>query len=297
MAVTMTTIRLAIVSDPHLVPAGTAASGTWHNTLEFETAQPRFELALRKCAAGGPDAIVALGDIANDGDEASHDVAVERFAAAGTTAWLVPGNHDTRGPGAGRGLEDAVRRSASAKTHVPPTGGVEWRGLGVAGVGLSHEDRGYRPRLDGGLGQDMPDAFLLLVLSHFPLLSLEGEVEAAGWKYAGDLVGLADVAQPLLARAGTTIVLHGHLHLGSSLIDGRVLQIGCPPLIEAPFEITHLMIAAAEERTIEVALRREQIWPTAGIAAWPQLTPARQAWRYDGRGWRALDPDDSALRP
>jgi calcineurin-like phosphoesterase family protein len=293
----MTTIRLAVVSDPHLVPPGTTATGSWHNTLEFETALPRFELALRQCAAGNPDAIVALGDIANDGDVASHDVAVVRFAAAGPTAWLVPGNHDTRGPDAGLGLENAVRRLASATTHVPPTGGVEWRGLGIAGVGLSHEDRGYRPRLDGGLGQDVASDRLLLVLSHFPLISLEHEVKVAGWKYAGDLVGLADVARPLLARHGPTIALHGHLHLGSSLVDSRVLQIGCPPLIEAPFEITHLVIVTNADRAIEVSLRREQIWPTDGIASWPQLTPARQAWRYDDHGWLALDPGDSALRP
>ena len=293
----MTTIRLAAVSDPHLVPAGSTATGTWHNTLEFGTALPRLEHALRHCAAGRPDAIVALGDIANDGDDASLDAAVERFAAAGSTAWLVPGNHDTRGPGGGRALDEAVRRAASAGIRVPPAGGVEWQGMGVAGVALGEDDGGYRPRSDGSLGQDVAMDHLLVVLSHFPLISLARDVEAAGWKYAGDLVGLADVAQPLLARHGPTIALHGHLHLGSSRIEGRVLQIGCPPLIEAPFEITHLVIAVDGPGAIEVGLRREQIWPTDGVTAWPRLVPARQAWHYDGRRWSVLDPGEATLEP
>ena len=55
--------------------------------------------------------------------------------------------------------------------------------------------------------------------------------------------------------------------------------------------------AARGDVGARLPVRREQIWPTDGIAAWPQLTPARQAWRYDGRHWRGLDPGDSALRP
>lgn len=291
------TIRLAAVSDPHLVPPGEFASGRFNNRLEFETALPRLEGALQRCVGAGPDAVVALGDIANSGDDAALDVAVARFAATGTRAWLVGGNHDTRGRGGGRALDEAVLRAGNPEIRVPPAPGIPWRGVGIAGVALSHEDGGYRPRAADRLGQDTPSDQLLVVLSHFPLRSLWDDVVAAGWKYAGDLLGVKEVIAPLLRRNGPTIVLHGHLHLRSSLVHDRILQIGCPPLIEAPFEITHLVIATHGPEVVEVARRSEQIWPTDGVPAWPELAPARQAWRYDGTSWMATDPADDSAQP
>ena len=283
------TIRLAAVSDSHLVPADRPHSGTWHNRLEFETALPRLEIALQGSADANPDAIVALGDIANFGDDASLDTAVARFAATRITAWLVGGNHDTRGTAGGHALEQAIARARDPGVRTPPPGGVAWHGIAIAGVPLSQEDDGYRSRIDGRLGQDVPSADPLIVLTHFPMLSLEREVVSAGWKYAGDLVDLATVAAPLLERSGPTIVLHGHLHLAASRTQGRVLQIGCPPLIEAPFEISHLLIERDAAGLIEVAVNRQQIWPTDGVASWPQLVPERQAWRYDGTSWQSAD--------
>jgi hypothetical protein len=289
----MLTIRLTAVSDPHLRPSGAAGDGTWHNRLEYGTALPRLEIALQQCTAAGPSALLALGDIADLGDGGSLDAAVERFAAVGTTSWLVGGNHDTRGPGGGRALDEAVRRAGTAETRVPPPGGVGWMGMGIAGVPLSPANEGYRSRLTGGLGQGLSREGLLLVLSHFPLVSLRHEVEAAGWKYPGDLVDLTEVVRPVLERTGPTVVLHGHLHLGSSRVHGRLLQIGCPPLIEAPFEIMHVAISTDGHDAVEVALRREQIWSTDGVASWPQMAPRREAWRYDGSGWIPVEPDDA----
>ena len=293
----MPTIRLAALSDPHLVPPGAPASGVFNNRLEFETALPRLEIALERCVKAGPDAIVALGDITDLGDDESLDAAVERFAATGTPAWLVGGNHDTRGRGGGRALEEAVTRDGAQEVRVPPAAGIQWSGASVVGVALSHQDGGYRPRLAERLGQDVSTDRLLVVLSHFPLLSLQDEVVAAGWKYAGDLLGLEEVARPVLERSGPTIVLHGHLHLGASTLRDRLLQIGCPPLIEAPFEITHLAIRIDVADAVEVAVRREQVWPTDGHSAWPQLARREQAWRYDGSNWLTVDPGDASVRP
>jgi hypothetical protein len=80
------------------------------------------------------------------------------------------------------------------------------------------------------------------------------------------------------------------LHLGASRVQGRLLQIGCPPLIEAPFEIMHVAIRTDGRDAVELALRREQVWPTDGVALWPRMAPAREAWRYDGRAWRRVNP-------
>ena len=130
------TIRLAAVSDSHLVPADRPHSGTWHNRLEFETALPRLEIALQGSGDADPDAIVALGDIANFGDDASLDTAVARFAATRTTAWLVGGNHDTRGTAGGHALEQAIARAGDPGVRTPPPGGVAWHGIAIAGVPL-----------------------------------------------------------------------------------------------------------------------------------------------------------------
>ncbi len=293
----MQTLRLAVVSDSHLVPPGMPTSGSFNNRLEFETALPRLEAALRRCAEEAPDAVVALGDIANFGDDASLDVAVERFAASGTTTWLVGGNHDTKGRGGGWALQEAAERIAAPQVRVPPVAGVPWGDVGLAGVALSHQDGGYRARSGDPLGRDIPTDQPLLVLSHFPLLSLEREVLAAGWNYAGDLNELDEVVRPLIDRSGPTIVLHGHLHLGASAVQDRLLQIGCPPLIEAPFQITTISIAVHAGGALHVAVRREQIWPTDGVGAWPRLVPAWQAWRWDNGTWLDVDPEATLVRP
>ena len=64
-------------------------------------------------------------------------------------------------------------------------------------------------------------AGLVVVASHFPILSEASRVAAAGLPYAGDLVNRADLEAQLRSDPRPKLVLSGHIHARCSTQTGR----------------------------------------------------------------------------
>jgi len=297
-------MRFGIITDVHLVPADsgplswhnayavTDTATSWHNAYAVTDTATRFREALARCVAADVDAIAVLGDLSNDGDDASLDDGVWLAAASGRPVWIVPGNHDVITHA--DALAAAVARADAGAVRLAPPGGVPL-GDGVRLAGLAALTRDQPPkntavRAAAPLPVPAWGDDLVLLLAHYPLLSLVARAADAGFKYAGDLADLDALAAPLVRRAAPTVVAHGHLHLRDASSVGRVLQLSCAALIEPPFEVTLLDIARHGGRA---TARRAStpVAPSSDVRL-PVLAPPDGAWAFEAGAWRALEQDD-----
>ncbi len=278
-------MRFGIVSDIHLAPPGHPEEA-WHNPLALETAMERFRRALAWCAEAGVDGIVVLGDVAHLGDEALLTAGVEAAAATGLPVWMVPGNHDVLVRN--DALARAISQAGAGNVHFAPAAGAQHSGITIAGVGLAGDAS------SGGLSAAALDTSawgddLVILASHFPMLPLRDRTEAAGLKYAGDLVGLAEAAAPVLSRAAPTIVVHGHLHLGHAEARGALLQVSCAALVEPPFAVNLLQIDQ-QDGQIRVHHVESSISPVPDVPL-PRVSGANRRWVFSDGTWREESPE------
>ena len=270
-------VRLGIVTDSHLCPAGTPP-GLWHNPLHYDRAEALLDRAVRFLKDREVDAVAMLGDLTNFGDEASIARAVAVLATAGVPVLVVPGNHDSE-PGAAAFCAHVDRLGAP---DVAMAGGN--RDLaGQSMVGLTE----LTPDNDGLLviGDVESDGWgdsPIVLLTHFPLLDRSAETLAAGLKYAG---GFRDggVARRLVERPAPAIVLHGHLHIRDTTSERNLLQIGCAALIEPPHEATVVEIEA-RDGGCRVAVEHVSLAPS-DVARLPVMAAAWGDWVFDGEAW------------
>lgn len=287
---TLPAVRLGVLADTHLA-LERLEPAAWHNPYRLEDAHTRLERALAHPFVRDADALVVLGDLAHFGDRASIRFVVEAVEAAGRPAVLLSGNHDV--------LEDGVRLEqeveAAGATHVwapcgppPPTALLDV--FAAAGLELVvHEvlaeaRRAIRPfdvtqvtaARDAG-------AAATVVLTHFPVLPLEGRCREAGLLYAGHLEQLAPpVAAPVPATGRPTVVLSGHLHLRGVTTRGSTLQLVFAALVEAPYEVATVEVDASS-RTVSY-----QCEPTRPIDVerLPVLDTAAGSWTWEDDRWR-----------
>ncbi|MDB5059532.1 MAG: hypothetical protein JWO59_3004 [Chloroflexi bacterium] len=133
----------------------------------------------------------------------------------------------------------------------------------------------------------------VLLLTHFPLLSLRTETVAAGWQCAGDLGNLEAVARPVLQRSARTIVVHGHLHKRGETVAGSVLQITCAALIEPPHEVA-LLTVKFEGEQLTVCRESIPIGPTPEVRL-PVLSPPDKRWAFGAGSWISAPVTGSGL--
>lgn len=278
-------MRIGVVTDVHLAPAGTAGLA-WHNPYALADAAARFEWALWLCTAEGAAAIAVLGDLAHFGDAASLDDGVRIAAGAGVPVWVVPGNHDCTE--ADDALVEAVARVGAASVRLAPAvgeavaGGLRVAGLALAGERSGLSARSAAPPPVAAWGSDP-----VLLLSHYPLLSFVEEARRANLLHPGDLGDSAAVAPPVLARSWPTVVVHGHAHLRHAAVAGPVLQLSCAALIEPPFEITLLDVVRAGDRW-RIGRRALSAAPSPDLRL-PVLAPPTGEWIWAGGGWTPVD--------
>ncbi len=281
-------MRFGIITDVHLASAG-AGSLSWHNAYAMADVVTRFRDALARCVAAEVDAIAVLGDLSNDGDDASLDDGVRLAAASGRPVWLVPGNHDVIARA--DALATAIARVGAGTVRLAPPGGVPLGGgvrlAGLAALTCDRLTKDTTVRAAAPLPVPAWGDDLVLLLAHYPLLSLAERATDAGLKYAGDLADLDALATPLRRRATPTVVAHGHLHLRDASSVGRVLQISCAALIEPPFEVTLLDIARYGGR----ATARRASTPVAPSpdVRLPVLAPPDGAWMFEAGAWHAIE--------
>jgi len=281
-------MRFAVLSDTHLASAGTP-DGRWNNATRLSASRELLAAAVAEIVAAGHDRVFLLGDVSDRGASAMIGNAVEALSAAGLAPWVVPGNHDVRSsPDAlARAVEGSATGVALSLEHLGAPGEIA-----VCGHDLRSDDDGATCR-----ATDLPDLApvrdrLLLWASHYPVLSQEPRLLAAGLRYPGDLLNLAEVRASVGTFGGPVLVLHGHLH--AALVDhaGPILQIGVPAVVEWP----HAWTDAAIELTDDIVRVRTTLTPIPGT--WSSadvntvLDEREQRWGFAAGRWRRTPTQD-----
>jgi Calcineurin-like phosphoesterase superfamily domain len=237
-------MRIGVLSDLHceLEPSGSR----WINPFEPEQLDRRTDTALEWFAEARVDLVLLLGDIVQFANPSDLAHVFARVAAAGVAPLVtVNGNHDLR---LGAEFAERAREHGIRLLHEAP---LELDGVAVTGVGVG---RGPElPQYIGRPGGWGGEPGLVVVASHFPILSEASRVAAAGLPYAGDLVNRADVEGRLRSDPRPKVVLSGHIHVRCSTHDGPLLQCTVGALIEPPFDAT----------VVEVDATRLGVWRTA----------------------------------
>jgi 3',5'-cyclic AMP phosphodiesterase CpdA len=287
-----TVVRLAVLTDIHLSPVGTP-DGSWNNRTLRSVSSQLLRAAVDDIAAGHRHALV-LGDISDDGSQEMIGAALLAIAEAGLETWAVPGNHDaSRDPHA---LDIAAERVSSAVALGSQPVRVR-ESITLAGTRLRSSDNGETCE-----AVNLPDVTAitsqtLLWAGHYPLISQKAALLAAGLRYPGDLRNLERARAAVERYAGPIVVLHGHLHAAITSLDGKMLQLGFPALVEWPHAWTDLRI----ETSPGSATVRTTIRPVAGNWSQPTrntlLAGTEQTWQLAGGRWRAAgaraDPEAS----
>jgi hypothetical protein len=251
-------VRIGVLSDLHceLEPAGSR----WINVFEPEHLDRRTDAALEWFSEAHVDLILLLGDsvqFANPGDLAH---VFSRLAAAGVAPLAtVNGNHDLR---LGEEFAACAREYGIRLLYDEP---LEVAGVAVTGVAV---DRGPAPpQYVGHAGGWGGEADLVVIASHFPVLSEASRVAAAGLPYAGDLVNRADLERGLRSDPRPKVVLSGHIHARCSGHDGLLLQFTVGALIEPPFDATIVEVDATSLSVRRTARRLGEIAQTDPVFA------------------------------
>jgi hypothetical protein len=133
------------------------------------------------------------------------------------------------------------------------------------------------------------------VLSHFPVLDLEDELRARGFKYSGNLADRPALASFLAAARRPLVVLGGHLHVRRALADGPILQLMFAAQIEPPHEYAIVEVSGGPEpraayRTVPV----DGSWDGLEL---PLFSPPDAVWDYREGAWREAQPSARTSGP
>ena len=199
--------------------------------------------------------------------------------AAAATAPLatVNGNHDVR---LGKEFAERAHEHGIRLLYEEP---LELAGVAVAGVEVGRGP--VPPQYVGQFGGWAGEADLVVVASHFPVLSEASRVAAAGLPYAGDLVNRYELEGRLRSDSGPKLVLSGHIHARCSTHDGPLLQFTVGAMIEPPFDATIVDVDATTLAVRRTARRFGEIATTD-----PVFAPDDERWQWIGDRWELEIP-------
>jgi len=294
-------MRIGLVSDVHWrthAPAvesgwhGAGAAAGWHGTgAELRGALERLALALARFAQHDVDLIALAGDLAHQGELGALAQVLATCAEATAPVLVVAGNHDVDGDGdrlvRAYALATAHGRTPSRVRLADPAGELH-AGVLVAGVhvGATHGWFGASLR-------ELPDPAAwgeepLVLVSHYPALSLASSVSDAGFPYPADLLDRRELAALLRARAAPTLVLGGHVHARASRAEGAVLQLSGGSLVEPPYECALVDVDPLAPGLLAVRRICLRLRQPDGVRE-PVLAPERESWLFDGLQWRTIN--------
>ena len=265
-------MRIGVLSDLHceLEPTGSR----WINVFEPERLDERLDAALGWFAEERVDLILLLGDVVQFANYADLEHALARVAAAEVASVVaVGGNHDLR---LGDDFAAVARRHGIKLLHEEP---LVQDGVGSTGVAVR---RGAAPpQYLGKLGARDGDTSLLVVASHFPIVSEASRLASAGLPYPGDLVNRGELESQLLEDSRPKLVLSGHIHARCSIAAGSLLQLTVGALIEPPFDAT--IVEIDPEGVRRTARRLGAVAETD-----PVFAADEERWRWAGSRWGAV---------
>jgi predicted phosphodiesterase len=280
-------MRIGLLSDRHcdLAPS---RERSWINRYEPLELPRRLDAAIEIFSAERPDFVLLLGDTTELGDREAFDFVFSRVRKSSSPPIAaVAGNHDCGAAVAVvAGNVDGVDHDAlatSARAHdirLLARDSTSMAGAALLGVGITQAAAGSA-EFHGTLSAPPRDGSFDIVASHFPLISHESEITAAGLPYSGDLVNRAEL-ESLLRQSGVpTVVLSGHVHSRCSAASGNVLQVTVASMIESPFECTLVDIDSAGD---SISVRRRAFTLGDPAVVNPVFAPADERWEWRG-GW------------
>ena len=278
-------LRLGVIADPHLA-LERVEDAAWHNPFRLGDAHERLDAALAHPLVDGTDVVVVLGDLAHFGDRTSVRRVVEAVASGERPAVLLSGNHDVLTPGVR--LEDEVTDRGAGLVVSPLACDAEApavKEFEAAGAGLavhevtSESDRRLRPFdvMGRRLAEADPAGGLDVLLTHFPVLTLEDRCRDARLLYSGHLDLLAPPPSVLPAAGLPAVVLSGHLHLRGVTTEANVLQLVFAALVEPPYEVAVVEIDVGET---SIAYQCASVLEPDAERL-PVLDPPSGHWTYD----------------
>jgi hypothetical protein len=269
-------VKLGVVSDVHW-PRDASKPAKWHNSYEFGGLSARLHAAVELFDAARVDALLVLGDLSHDGDAESLLAVLTALGAARSRLWALPGNHDCEE------RDDQLVRVASGRAA--PLDRESWvhGGVRVTGVAIVTDPERGGMRADGQ--PDLAHCDLVVLATHFPMISRAGALAERGLAYAGDLLDGPRILAGLRESAVPVVVLSGHLHARDSASAGGVLQLSAAALVEAPYEVSIVEILRSEHGwTVERSCTSLR---DVGELDLPILSPAFEHWSWSGSAWIA----------
>lgn len=271
--------RFGIVSDAHLAPA-TAEPYTWQNTVDLPHSAELLDAGLQWLASQAIDTLVLLGDLTESADSESFEHVRERSFALGVPVLAVPGNCDV----------DPVQRTTGSfeqiagpsLTLAPALISMEGRGI-IELIGLMGEASTKRLASQRAMDSSASSPDVRVVLTHYPVLEMEADLIAAGFRHSGDLTDRAVFETGLRNSGSPVVIVHGHLHVHDARISGSLLHLSCGALIEPPHHVSAIDIAFGAHG-IEVE-RRVHVVREDPVERLPVFTPGRQRWVWNGECW------------
>jgi predicted phosphodiesterase len=249
-----TAARIGVVSDVHVTP-DLDRTGRWNELIHYDQALPRLAKALAWFDDEDVDAVFVLGDLTEDGDPPSLGQALDLVQdGVDAPTYVFAGNHD------GALLDDFSQQVDSRPPlALVPDGLVRGVPFGTAHVDWHGDDR-FTATLDVPATED-----LLVIATHFPLISRQRAVQARGLRYAGDLEDVEQHTRTLSRRTAPTVVLTGHLHVDDVHTEQRTLQLVNPPVVEGDggasvLTIEPVGVVHREVRTLDGDRRREHTY-------------------------------------
>jgi 3',5'-cyclic AMP phosphodiesterase CpdA len=235
----MTSMRLGVVTDVHLVFAGSEVEGSrvpHPEGWDFAATEGALEAVVERFGEEGVDGVVVLGDLSHHGDDATLDRALGLLGRLDCELWAAPGNHDVglSADALGRALERTGRRSGGAALSVLEIESEDWI--------MSCRARSAPPES-------------AVIASHYPLVARNGDPVSPE-----HLVDGRELLAALHARTSPTVVLSGHLHTRDAYADGPVLQLLFPALIESPAECSILELENDGTRVHLITDASHDIW-------------------------------------
>ena len=291
-------MKIGIITDTHVCGAGWEAA--YHNPYRLPEAPARIRAAVEICRSQGVDHVLFLGDLTHVGDPESLELALDAAYAGDIPVWVVEGNHEHLGPPTA--FAEACARERAYAPRLPSLEGELVDGIRFAGMANLARAGPVAGRFAApGLAEPGPlplDAWgddPVLYLAHFPLLSRQDDVLAAGLLYIGGFTGEAEFAAPALRRVAPIVAVHGHLHVRDEHVSGPVLQVSCAALVEPPGEVTIIDISSRSGRLV-VEIERLLVERVAGLRL-PFMVPDRGRWTWDGRRWIDGLPERQVMTP
>ena len=236
------TLRLGVLSDLHLAPAGTP-SARFNTIVRLGESRDLLRAALAWLAPR-VDALALLGDLTHSAAADDYRYLADQLDQTGLPAYLIPGNHDIPAGSRTAVVYSATPRDAQASLIVPDPDCVTHGPALIASAILQEHDDGFRLSLPGLRRAVPPARRPLIFLTHFPALDMRLPIERNGWRYAGNLANRADVQQALHDYGSPVIALAGHLHVRGHTIAGNILQIGIAALAEHPNDATIVSVTS-----------------------------------------------------